>query len=82
MATSNIVIAADTPVIKEVIKDKKNGFLFKTGDPEALKNVIQTILSLSPDMLQKVAFNAYQTASKFTYSTRAKKLLEFFYKLQ
>jgi glycosyltransferase involved in cell wall biosynthesis len=83
MVTSNVVISADTPVIKEIIKDQYNGFLFKTGEPDSLKKVIQNVIKLPSNVLQKIAFEAYQTASKFTYSKRAKEIFnflkEFFY---
>ncbi|GEM_PF-327151 len=82
MATSNIVIAADTPVIKEIIKDGLNGFLFKTGDANSLRAVLEKVLSLPPYKLEEVARDAYETAKNFTYENRAKKIIEFCEKIK
>ena len=55
MATSNLVIAADTPVIKDVIKDGKNGFLFKTGETDELAKTLKLVMTLPQEKLFEVS---------------------------
>ena len=77
MATSNLVIAADTPVIKDVTKDGKNGFLFKTGEADELAKTLKLVMTLPQEKLLEVSKNAYTTVKNFTYENRAKKIYEF-----
>lgn len=77
MITSNIVIAADTPVVKEIVKDGVNGFLFKTGNSTSLAEIIEKVLNSSEKVLSKIANNAYKTAKELTYEKRAKEIFEF-----
>jgi glycosyltransferase involved in cell wall biosynthesis len=77
MATSNIVIAANMPTIKEVVTDKVNGFLFESGNVESLVETINMVISLPNSKLQNIAKNAYETSKKFTWKSRAKKILNF-----
>ncbi len=77
MITSNIVIAADTPVVKEIIKDGVNGFLFRTGNSTSLAEIIEKVLNSSEKVLSKIANNAYKAAKELTYEKRAKEIFEF-----
>ncbi|MFH1500732.1 MAG: glycosyltransferase family 4 protein [archaeon] len=45
MAVGKIVISSDNKAGKEIISDKKDGFLFKTGDEKNLSEVILFILA-------------------------------------
>ncbi len=77
MITSNIVIAANIPTIREVIKDGLNGFLYDIENKESLKNTIKKVLNTPPEKLSEIAYNAYNTAKTFTYENRAKQIVEF-----
>ncbi|OAG27675.1 hypothetical protein TH606_05620 [Thermodesulfatator autotrophicus] len=77
MITSNVVIAADIPAVKEIIIDGKNGFLFKTGDISSLVEVIKKVINMSPEKLLEISQNAYATAKNFTYENRAKNIYNF-----
>ncbi len=77
LSASCIVISSDMPTIKEIIKDKKNGFLFETGNLNSYVNTIKTILAYSEDKLLEISNNAYKTSKKFTWKNRAKEILEF-----
>jgi len=72
MITSNIVISADTPVIKEIIKDEVNGFLFKTGDAKSLAKVIEKVINLPSEDLLKMTESVYNVAKNFTYEKKEK----------
>ena len=43
------IIASDLPAFKQIIIDGKNGFLFKNGDSDSLKQVIERAVKLSQD---------------------------------
>jgi len=77
MSTSNIVIASDTPVIKEILKEEYNGFLFETGSADALAKKVKKVINLPSEVLQRISKNAYETARSFTYEKRAQKILDF-----
>jgi len=45
MAAKKVIVASDIEANKELIEDKKNGFLFKSGDVESLTHTLKNILS-------------------------------------
>lgn len=77
LSASCIVISSDMPTIKEIIKDKKNGFLFETGNLNSYIETIKTILTYPEDKLLKISKNAYEISKQFTWKNRAKEILEF-----
>ncbi len=81
LMTSNIVLSSDIPTIKEIIKHKKNGFLFKSGNESSFKKTLDYILSLDNSRLQEIAKNGYKTSREFTWENRAKNIVSFLKKL-
>ena len=72
MSTSNIVIAPNSPTIKEIIKDGYNGFLFEEDSKKHFLTSIKRVLSLPEKELQQIAQNAYNSSKEFTWENRAK----------
>jgi glycosyltransferase involved in cell wall biosynthesis len=50
MALGRVVLAADIGGLGEIIRDKKNGFLFKAGDVDDLEKKMRHLLSGEEDM--------------------------------
>jgi len=65
LACATPVIASDTPNLAEKIKDGENGFLFRTGDAEALYEKLCTVSDMSEDGMKKTREQARQTYEKF-----------------
>jgi len=64
MARGKIVIASDNPGNKELIENKKNGFLFKVGDENDLANNIDKALLTSQSKIRK---QAKKSVEKFSW---------------
>ncbi len=77
LMSSNIVLASDTPVIKEILKDKQNGFLFKSGDKDSFLKKLNFIRSQDNKTLQTIAKNAFLSSQEFTWDNRAKQIVSF-----
>lgn len=77
LMSSNIVLSADLDTIKEIIKDKENGFLFKSGNSEDFVKKLNYILSLKEQELKKISKQAFLTGKNFTWENRAKKIVNF-----
>jgi len=75
MATSNVIIASDSDIIKEVIVDEKNGFLFEGGNVELLGKAIKKVLDMDGDTLSGVSSRAYEDSLYYTWDERAKHIL-------
>jgi glycosyltransferase involved in cell wall biosynthesis len=45
MALERLVVASDVGGHKELIEDKKNGYLFRANDADALANTVLTLLN-------------------------------------
>ena len=74
MARGKIVIASDTDGAKEIIKDNFNGFLFKNGDTEDLKNHIEFILKLPNIEKLQIRNRARKSVEQFKISKLIDKL--------
>lgn len=81
LSTYNVVVAPDFAPIKEIIKDKKNGFLYKGGDEEDLKRVLGYVFEQSNEFLNEIATNALFDMKEFTYKKRAQKIIKFIYRV-
>ena len=77
MACKCSVISSKTAGGKKLIKDGKNGFLFKTGEADELAKTLKLVMTLPQEKLLEVSKNAYITATNFTYEKRAKEIYEF-----
>jgi len=82
LMSSNIVLSADMPTVKEILEDGQNGFLFESGNSKDFVNKLNYILSLNDKKLEEVSKNAYNTGKEFTWSNRAKKIINFFNELK
>ncbi len=74
MARGKIVIGSDNEGNKELIKNEKNGFLFKNGDAEDLVRVLNRINNLTQKEIDSLQQYARKTAEKFRWSEIIDKL--------
>lgn len=72
MARGKIVISSDTRGAKEIIQDKKNGFLFKRGSSKSLREIIENVQKISESQKSKISREAIVSSRRF----RWKKLIE------
>ncbi len=71
-----IVVASRFGGIDGIVVDGENGFLCKEGSADELAEVFERIIRLSPEEKKRIAYNAIETAKKFTDSRVAKMYLE------
>jgi len=78
MACKKTVIATNLPAIKSIIKDEKNGLLFKKGNEEDLAEKIE-ILAKHKDYTRKLGEAGFEVVrNKFTWFKVAKNLEELY----
>jgi glycosyltransferase involved in cell wall biosynthesis len=70
-----IVIVSDNVGMAEHIKHGLNGFVFQSDKYESLETIFIEIMSMEATELERVSFNAHQTALKLSEN---KELLEFY----
>lgn len=80
MFNRDIVIASDRGAFCELIQDRKNGFLFKTGNVEALHRKLIFVLR-NWNNLGKMRDESFQYASKFNVDAIANNHIRFYEKL-
>jgi glycosyltransferase involved in cell wall biosynthesis len=73
-----LIIVSDNMGISEHIVHGTNGFVFKSGKYHSLESVFTEIIGMESSALERVSFNAYQTALKLSEN---KELLEFYHSL-
>ncbi|MBU2562090.1 MAG: glycosyltransferase family 4 protein [Nanoarchaeota archaeon] len=75
MALGKIVIASNTKGAKEIILDKKNGFLFKIGNEEDLKNNILFCLNKENfPKIKEIQVNARKSVEQYSLNKLVLKL--------
>ena len=78
LSRGKIVIASNNKGNADIIKEGKNGFLFKTSDFKALAELITCLDSLPSQKWSKISENARITASKFNWAHLIKKIESLF----
>ena len=78
MARGKLVVSSDNLGSKSLIQDKKTGLLFKQGNSDDLKIVLNYLINLSINDKENMSLNAYNFAKQFKMSTLIKKLEEIF----
>ncbi len=71
-----IVVASRYGGIDGVIVDGENGFLCEEGNADELGEVINRIMSLTPEEKRRISKNAIETAKGFSESAMAKKYID------
>ncbi|MCH2176371.1 MAG: glycosyltransferase family 4 protein [Lentisphaeria bacterium] len=77
MSTGNLVLAANTPTIQEMIWEYENGFLFKSGNVQDLIKKILEIDALPEDDKKEIIENGINYSHQFTWKNRAGQIYEF-----
>jgi glycosyltransferase involved in cell wall biosynthesis len=65
LTTSTPVIASDIGGIPELIEEKINGYLFKPGDEEELRQILEALIN-DPDSLKRLEKGAFESASQYS----------------
>lgn len=71
MARGKIVIGSNIPAIKDLISDKKNGYLFEQGNEKDLVKVINYVLSKNNSLIKH---NANNSVRQFSWNIIIKKI--------
>ncbi len=74
MARGLIVIGSDSLAIRDIIKDKENGFLFEFDNPKDLAKKIDFALSMPKKDRTKISENAKDSVKKYSWDKIIKKL--------
>ncbi len=69
------VVAADSPGLRDSVKDGFNGILYPYGDIEALSSSISRLLK-RPELLKRMQTDAIEWSKKFDWDRSAKGILE------
>ena len=75
MAGGVPIVASDLPSIKEILRHDENAWLVPPGDPSALAEGINTLLT-DQKRAQRLAQKAYEEVKGYTWETRAAQILE------
>jgi glycosyltransferase involved in cell wall biosynthesis len=73
-----IIIVSDNMGISEHIVHRTNGFVFQSANYNSLESIFSEIMMMQNSELERISFNAYQTALKLSEN---KELLEFYYSI-
>lgn len=79
MAMGKIVIATDVGGIREMVEEGKTGFLFKPGDIDSLKQLMDKVMALPRETLRQMRDRARMLARERYYSISvAEKTIDFY----
>jgi len=73
LAAGKPIVAADLPVLREVLTPK-TAFFFAPGDPDACRKALQRVLELTPD--QQNALGAAAQHHVWTWQERAQRIVQ------
>ena len=79
LASKKIILASNLKVYNHILKNKFNSILINSGNILEWKKNINSIFK-NIRKYKYLKYNAYNTAKKFTWNNRAKKILVFFNK--
>ncbi|MCF7870573.1 MAG: glycosyltransferase [Candidatus Omnitrophica bacterium] len=81
MAASLPVVGIDAPGVREVIKDKKNGYLLDSANISDFSSALSRVKNMDKQKLKKMKKEAYRTAVNFSLDKQVKKALKLYKKL-
>jgi glycosyltransferase involved in cell wall biosynthesis len=73
MASGVPIVASDLPAIREVLRHGENAWLVPPGDPQALADGIQHLLSC-PELASRLADQARRDVTGFGWESRARRI--------
>jgi glycosyltransferase involved in cell wall biosynthesis len=76
MAAKSPIVAADYPVLREILVHEHNALLVPKASPPDLTSAILRIVC-DEQMGQRLAENAYQEVQNYTWASRAQKIVNF-----
>jgi len=75
MARGLVILVSDLPGMREIIKNGRNGYLFKPGDINRIKDIL-LYLKNNPKDVKRISNNNLKDISNFTAEKQIKKYLE------
>ena len=76
MAASRPVVASDLPSLREILTHEQNALLVSPDDPKILASAVLRLLA-EPALGQRLAAEARQLVTEYTWDNRALRILEF-----
>jgi len=76
MVSKRPIVASALPTVMTVLRDKQNALLAEPDDPLSFKEAIVKLLD-DQTLANTIAENAFQDVQKFTWDTRAQRVLQF-----
>ena len=76
MAAGRPIVASDLPSLREVLRDDENALLVPPDDPKVLAAGIRRVIEDKP-FAAKLAAQAREDVMQYSWTSRAKRLLEF-----
>jgi glycosyltransferase involved in cell wall biosynthesis len=70
------IVASAIPSLQEILEHGRNAWLVHPDDPQALAEGIRHLIE-SPELAQKLACQAKQESTQYTWENRAQQILEF-----
>lgn len=77
MAAGRAIVASDLPSVREVLSHGENALLVRAGDPAALADAVQRLIS-DRVLAERLAAAAFAAVSRFTWARRAERLERLF----
>jgi glycosyltransferase involved in cell wall biosynthesis len=75
MAAKRPIVAANTPAIREILRNEENALLVAPDDPGQFAKAIARLAS-DPALAKRLAGNAYEQVREYTWEIRAQRILE------
>ena len=75
MVSKRPIVASDLPSVREILNEE-NAVLVEPGNPNALANGIEKVLS-DEELANKIAEKAYEDVQQYSWERRTRRILEF-----
>ncbi|MDZ7799153.1 MAG: glycosyltransferase family 4 protein [Patescibacteria group bacterium] len=80
MARGLVILVSDIPGMREIVKEGRNGYLFKPGDTEKMKELI-LYLKNNPKEIERISKNNLKDIHKFTAEKQIPKYIKVYNKV-
>ncbi|MDD5445957.1 MAG: glycosyltransferase [Candidatus Pacebacteria bacterium] len=77
MARGLVILVSDIPGMREIIKEKRNGYFFLPGDVEKIEKIV-TYLRSNPKEVKRISENNLKDIQKFTAKKQITKYIQLY----